>query len=448
MAANTQAYPLLPQIADVATRELSRLVLDRLNSLEGRASDTAPRRAILDNGGYRIVNLAAPTADGDAVTRKYADDTYGAKAIRAQLEAGGKFPLDVDALTGVLAQPQKMGIRVWPDTEVALPGVQTSYPREVLTWQGKLYYLDGTVNPPAWKLLSSAASIVYDTHANRLTNYLPANQPLGLLFWETDRAALYRVTTSAGVRVWSLMLTQPYRAALASRPVDLGANDAGFLFDQSDDGVLMRWTGTQWNYHRHVYVNTFSNRPAAGSTDEGMLFAASDRGYQVWRFDGTNWILLEGVGGPMRGTISPDQKPSLTANDVGFLFYSTDFDRVYRWDGAAWADAPGQPTRGQIAYFVDNLLPGTGWQLCDGTATTRSTATGGTAAYTVPDLTTTNALLRSVSGATGGTGGSATSGTNSASQEVQVGVGVTVAAHTHTHSVLNPYYEARPYMRL
>ncbi len=125
----------------------------------------------------------------------------------------------------------------------------------------------------------------------------------------------------------------------------------------------------------------------------------------------------------MRGTLSPDLKPTLTANDAGFLFLATDFDRIYRYDGSGWSDLEGGPQRDLIAFF--RIQPPSGaWQVCDGTAGVAiSTAAGGTATFTAPDLLTNNKFIRAntVSGGTG-----------------------TFAAAGATQS----YYEGLPYIRL
>lgn len=228
-----------------------------------------------------------------------------------------------------------------------------------------------------------------------------------------------------------------------------------------------------------IRIAPFAQRGSAVSA-RGTLFAATDRNYVTWASNGNVWIYVAGI---QSGTLSPDQKPTLTTNDTGYLFRSTDFERLYRWSGSAWADAPGQEKRFQVAWFPASIhadaVPGTGWQLCDGTAgVTRSTPTGGTTTFTAPDLTTDNRFIRAVSGATGGTGGSATththdvdvasttSGAPSATVAVQAGAGTTVATDTHTHAVdpaavtsagpsgasgidaLPPFMNMRPYVRL
>jgi len=229
-----------------------------------------------------------------------------------------------------------------------------------------------------------------------------------------------------------------------------------------------------------VRVGAFSTRGAAAA-HQGEWFLASDRNYVAWLSLNGTWQYVFGIH---QDTIA--NKPTLATGDAGYRFTATDFARLYRWSGSAWADAPGQPDRGQVAYFTDGLLPGTGWALCDGSSVTRSTPTAGTTSITVPNLTGSNRFIRSVSGTTGGTGGSATThthpidppatngtattGSNSASREVQSGTGSTVADNPHSHQVtvtidvasftsgtpsgtsgddaLPPYLNLRPYMRL
>lgn len=245
-----------------------------------------------------------------------------------------------------------------------------------------------------------------------------------------------------------------------------------------------------------IQLGTHAQRLAtlASVAGKGALWYETDRSALYAALTVSGWTLIGSWG--LRGTLSPDQKPAdLGTRDTNFLFISTDFDRTYRWTGAAWADAPGQPARGQIVYFPSAFAPTTGWALCNGTGTTASTATGGTAALTPPDLTTATRFIRSVAGATGGTGGSATTHTHTIAHDhavdppsttsaapptptydkvVDVGAAITVSAFNHTHAVdiasftsggssaansgapsgaggvdaLPPYLDERPYIRL
>lgn len=270
------------------------------------------------------------------------------------------------------------------------------------------------------------------THGQRIA-IAPATQSTGATFFELDRHAVYVVNAT---QQWTLVISE-YVDALVNRPADLGVNDSGFVFEDTGSNNRWYWNGTGWR-----------------------------------------WI----GGGPTRGTLFPDTKPSgLTSIATGYLFYAIDFDRLYRWTGTIWQDAPGQPTRGQFAFF-NNLGPiPDGWALCNGATVRRSTAIGGTQLITVPDLISPGAerfFRTSIN--VGVTGGAATTHTHDLNVAagttgddtgggavVQSGAGSTVAQHPHTHpngaaqvittgppsglggdDALPPYYEAQPWFRL
>lgn len=249
---------------------------------------------------------------------------------------------------------------------------------------------------------ASAASdhpIIIGTHAERV---LTATVPLqeGTLFLETDRTALYRLTANLWLMVGSFSVFD----FLANRPTDLTTNDTGFLYLAADQGVLYRWTGLVWVYMAGILRDVRSARPLPGNCDSGMIFEATDQGCQAWIKDyGSNdWSLLAGWGEPMAGTLSPSVSPA--AADVGFLYRATDFDRVYRWTGSAWEDAPGQPRRGMMV-FADGSL-GTGWHVCDGSSVSISTATGGTTSKTLPNFN--SGIFPRANSSAGGAGGAST----------------------------------------
>lgn len=90
------------------------------------------------------------------------------------------------------------------------------------------------------------------------------------------------------------------------------------------------------------------------------------------------------AAGPTEGTLSPDMKPRLGLGDAGTLFYSTDFNRLYRWTGSAWQDDPTAPSRFQVTYFAAPPEPGVGWIPCDGRTTLCSTSSATTTYFQVP----------------------------------------------------------------
>src|SRR5229473_970229 len=89
--------------------------------------------------------------------------------------------------------------------------------------------------------LNPQASAQIGTHTQRL-----AAVPVAGTFWiETDRTVVYIAEVSGGLVLW-VYADGRYTAAFASRPADLGSNDAGFLFLSTDSGQHFRWTGAAW----------------------------------------------------------------------------------------------------------------------------------------------------------------------------------------------------------
>ncbi len=231
---------------------------------------------------------------------------------------------------------------------------------------------------------NSVGAISEGTHAQRLATTAAA----GNWFFETDRTALYAAITPLGsVPTWILMAGNQ-GGSDAAKHGDLGLNDEGYIWFSQDRGTILRWTGAAWRWESGTYTDVYANipNPATVTAATGVYFSASDRGYQVWRYDraGLKWDFVGG-GIPTKGTLA-NLTAGLGANDVGYLYYATDFDRTYVWTGAAYADAPGQPSRDMVAFF--NVAPGVGWHLCDGTPNVPvSTAVGGTLNTNMPNLT-------------------------------------------------------------
>lgn len=327
-AQNTQIYPGLGLIDDPKVRSVVVALWERINALQGREFDLSLLRANLDGGAHRLTNVGDPAAAQDAVTKAYADAHYGPQVIRQALQVGGAAPLSITNLLG-----------------------------------------------------STPVSLLLGTHAERL------NTPTidSALFYETDRQSFYRASAGA----WIFAFGSYLGTTDAAKPSDLGSGDDGFLYSAvTTSGLVWRWSGAAWHVLAGIIQDTFGNRPAVASVDGGVIFEATDYGNQAWipNFVGA-WVLLEGWGGPLRGTISPDQKPGgLGAGDVGFRFFATDYNREYRWTGAGWADGPGAESRFQYVNFDVNVPDTNGWILANGIAQTRSTAGGGTAAFTPANI--------------------------------------------------------------
>lgn len=94
--------------------------------------------------------------------------------------------------------------------------------------------------------------------------------------------------------------------------------------------------------------------------------------------------------------------PTLGAGDAGYVYFITDLRHLIYWDGAAWQYLDGdQP--GRFSHFI--AAPGTGWVLCDGSATTYLSvgAVPALNAITLPDLTTAAYLKSGAAGSYTGT---------------------------------------------
>lgn len=265
--------------------------------------------------------------------------------IQRALQLNGGNDMNVTGLLGILAQPQNAGAPYVTE----LPAPQSILNGQLVNLLGVLYYLYAPTDPGSWRAIAAAGVVLEGTHAVRLASFAPAGYALGVLFWETDRTALYRVASVAGVNAWVLMLTRPQLVALASRPADLGTNDAGYLVTLSDVGQIMqRWSGTAWISHQGIQSGTIAARPTT-NLDAGFRYVVTDYGYQQFRWSGAAWVLEEGIGGPMRGTIiAADTRPALGANDVGFRFDATDAGIGFRWDGGAWVVVPNTILAGHV----------------------------------------------------------------------------------------------------
>lgn len=262
-----------------------------------------------------IHGLREGSINVDALTPTAAAQSYSPSVMQAELSSRGNYPLNVEGLLGVLADPQRMGLTVIPSTS-ALPegaALVRYFSYETISWNGRLYYLDPSTNPAHWVEVASGVVVTY-------------------------------------------------------------------------------------------------------------------------------------------GTLSPNTKPTYGVGDVGKIFASTDFNRLYYWSGTAWADMPGSERRGVVVASYEPTLMGTGWAVCDGSVVTMSTGAGGTMSYTTPDVITANRFIRfnSTEGAVGGAATVSTPGPTGLTA-VAVGPGVDVAADDHIHALvptLPPYMDFVPYIRL
>lgn len=181
-----------------------------------------------------------------------------------------------------------------------------------------------------WIVEGEIGVMLADTHANRVSGYLPVNFPIGTTFFETDRTVIYRNNGTNWIYITGIM-----RSVFGSEPT-LGTSDAGFLFYATDQNIIYLWNGTVWSVFATVgvaYRDTHANR--SGYTPAnfpiGALYNESDR-YSLYRNSGSAWVLVIA----WYATAIASRPADLGANDVGFQFYATDTLVGYYWTGAAW----------------------------------------------------------------------------------------------------------------
>lgn len=71
----------------------------------------------------------------------------------------------------------------------------------------------------------AGSSTIVGTHAQRLTVYAPANEPVGTMFFETDTVLLYIVSNASGINQWVLIGGGSSSTTIVSNEVPSGSID-------------------------------------------------------------------------------------------------------------------------------------------------------------------------------------------------------------------------------
>jgi len=135
--------------------------------------------------------------------------------------------------------------------------------------------------------------VTYGTHASR-----PApgdDAPARTLYIETDRGNVIYENQAGAWHYSAGVMTD----VLANRPSDLGANDVGFIFtDTNFEGIQYRWTGSAWLAPDHVTISgsrpEFVVKTTGGTTPVRVGKMNGDANtfitFNVFH-NGTNWQL-------------------------------------------------------------------------------------------------------------------------------------------------------------
>ena len=96
--------------------------------------------------------------------------------------------------------------------------------------------------PGFWEPVVSPAPALQGTHAAR-AGFSASAYPAGTQYFETDRQVVYQ-SDGTNWLYWSGAMS----GVLSALPTDLGANDAGFVYQALDFKHLYNWTGSGWTF--------------------------------------------------------------------------------------------------------------------------------------------------------------------------------------------------------
>jgi hypothetical protein len=183
--------------------------------------------------------------------------------------------------------------------------------------------------------------------------------------------------------------SQPrYLSGTRAVRANVGAWPARSQYYETDTDLTYEAKDGTWHYLSGVWIDTYGNRPAAtalGIADDGLLYKATVLGY-TWKLiysgGGNIWEYVSGVLEDKLADI-----PDLSGEEVGPLFWATDYKHLYRWSGTAWEFAPGDSGSAFVVVGQpDGAAPNGGlWAVCDGNAVDVAQSDG-----TVDNITTQN----------------------------------------------------------
>lgn len=93
----------------------------------------------------------------------------------------------------------------------------------------------------------TGAIVRVSTHAIRVTTYGTATDPVGTLFLETDRTAIYYISNASGINHWQFAAGNMV-GPKGDMPTGLGVEDIGFIYTATEDHLHTQysWSGTGW----------------------------------------------------------------------------------------------------------------------------------------------------------------------------------------------------------
>ncbi len=192
-------------------------------------------------------------------------------SIQSSLQSTGSSPLDVTALVGRTMTNQYAYVPKFspsapplydPVSQVGDGALSTVASAGNTGGAGILYRFNQPIDLGVWQAQQAIGANLIGTHAERLANYPASSYEPGTLFFETDRTVFYINKAVASVNRWIYAAGQMDSSSttIADIPIDLGANDIGFLYGS-----------TYWN-HVWVWLNTGPTGYWYAPGDPGSLY--------------------------------------------------------------------------------------------------------------------------------------------------------------------------------
>lgn len=232
MAGQPNPYPGLSTVPDQATRQVIKLTMDRLGNLEqqilGLGALTKPLTANLDAAGKLVQNLAAPSADADAVNyltlKQYVASAIANIPASGSGTAGvtslaGSTGISVSAATGAVTLGNTGVTSIIAGTNVSISGATGAVTISVTAGAGGVTDITGTAN----QITASPASgsVVLSTPQNIATTSTPQFAALGIGGVAGAASTLKIYGTGSG----SIIFTVPAAAGANTLTFPAGTTD-------------------------------------------------------------------------------------------------------------------------------------------------------------------------------------------------------------------------------
>jgi hypothetical protein len=222
-----------------------------------------------------------------------ATGAQGAPGTTTIIQSGSSATLatpqmaNVTQILGILAQAQRSYIPAY----TSLPSLQdpASQNGSLISVNGILYRFNGSPQPGQWLPQEAVATVLFDTRANRIANYPPANYVPGTILFETDSTLFYiiQIVSSVNKWVWCSGEYARTQAQLAALAATLTTTDTGLLVNVTDYAHILQWSGSAWTWGPGESGSGYFQDFAIAPTGSGWHACDGSTGIKYLKADGT-----------------------------------------------------------------------------------------------------------------------------------------------------------------